>query len=66
MGNVWPGEDLGEHDLCLQRAEESSSRRGFKLSQGPKGAIMDDTVRQFKTIKGKASKRKKGSKRFWK
>lgn len=44
--SVWPGEDLGEHDHCLQIAEKISSGRGFKLTWDPKYTVMDDTRRR--------------------
>lgn len=45
-GNVWLGEDFGEHGQCPQTAEEISSRRGFKLTQCPKCPVMEDTKRE--------------------
>ena len=47
---------MGKPDHCLQIAEEISSGREMRLTQGPKHTVMDDTVRQSSTQKGRASK----------
>lgn len=44
-----------KRDHCLERAEEISSGREMRLTQGPRRALRDDTVRQRSRQKGRAS-----------